>query len=158
MGEADTPPPFMHDVKLVIPKPREGEEPIQTQPFPIFLPHVWFSHYFSNNKTKFEALFMGNHITETSRSAFWNELAARDDPRLRDHPMTKVLGWDKLFIPLSLHGDGVPVLQVGKANTKSVDVLSMSSLFSCESSSVMSQMLLAMAFAMNMDDDTETRI
>ena len=158
LGEPDTPPPFMHPVPLKVPKATEGEPEIRTSDFPIFLPHVWFSHYYNTNRPKFESLFLGDHKSSNQIAAFWTELSSRNDPRLKDHPMTKTADWKNVYVPLSLHGDGVPVLQVGKSNTRSLDVMSMSSLFCTAGSSLESQMTLWMAFLMNITEMSEVEI
>ena len=158
LGDAHTPTPFTHDVPMVLPKPQEGQEQIQIQKFPIFLPHVWFAHYYKDDRPNFDSLFLGNHATRQSRMNFWSELVKRKDPRLQGHAMTKDANWQEIFIPLALHGDGVPVFQIGKAATRSLDVCSFSSLFCTASSSLLSQMLLYMVFAMNADDGTETEL
>ena len=53
---------------------------------------------------------------------------ARGDPKLLQHPMTSRRHWKRTHVPLSLHGDAVPVTKVGKAGTKSMDVYSTSGL------------------------------
>ena len=60
------------------------------------------------------ACFLGEHKDPAMRRQFWSELDARGDPRLREHPMTAIKDWQDLFVPFALHGDGIPVLQVGK--------------------------------------------
>ena len=129
LGEPDMPEPMMHPVPLLCKKQRQKEantkimeERLVDQP--IFLPHVVFAHYFSTDKTRFEELFLGGYNTAGARESFWSEVENREDPRLTNHPLKKVASWKQNIIPLAFHGDGVPVLQVGKTNTKSLDVLS----------------------------------
>ena len=55
-------------------------------------------------------------------------MEARGDPRLLQHPMKSRSHWKRTHVPLSLHGDAVPVTKVGKAGTKSMDVYSTSGL------------------------------
>ncbi len=56
---------------------------------------------------------------------FWDGMAAH--PALAAHPMLGVDDWSRTFIPLSLHGDGVPVTGVGKAWSKGVESYSFTS-------------------------------
>ena len=44
--------------------------------------------------------------------------------------MCEVDGWESCNVPLMLHGDAVPCVAVGKANSKSFDVYSVQGLFS----------------------------
>ena len=111
--------------------------------------------FFQNHRSRFNDIFLGDHITAKLIETFWQELLDRDDPRLRNHPMRKVPNWKRLFIPLSIHGDGVPVLQVGKADTKSLDVLSMMSLFSKVTSSIKAKLLLTLGFGDILTDESE---
>eukprot|EP00959_Pyramimonas_sp_CCMP1952_P072817 1521835-Pyramimonas_sp.AAC.1 len=60
--------------------------------------------------------------------AFWRNMVASQHPLLRNHPMKSVQGWSSLFIPLSLHGDAVPVSGCGKPWAKSYTIFSWSSL------------------------------
>jgi hypothetical protein len=55
---------------------------------------------------------------------FWEGVVERRDGRLRLHPMARRVDWAALAVPIALHGDAVPVLAVGKAGTKSLDVFS----------------------------------
>lgn len=158
LGEPTFPAPLLHQVPLSITKPKAGEEAQQTKDFPIFLPHVLFSHFYNTDRALFERLFLGRYSDASSVEGFWEELERRGDPRLLGHPMKKLQGWKSTMIPISLHGDGVPVLQVGKANSKSLDVLSIQSIFNATGSSLLSKLLICMAFADNMDDESEREI
>ena len=122
LGVSSLPPPLVTSIPLVIPKAGPNVPSEQERNFPSLLPHVNFAHYFANDKARFDELFLGNCKTLQTRESFWNELEARGDPRLRGHPMCKRRGWKTNMIPLASHGDGVPVLQVGKLHPKSVEV------------------------------------
>ena len=52
----------------------------------------------------------------------------RRDPRIKRHPMCAHSSWTSKCIPLSLHGDAVPCVGVGRSNTKSFDIYSMQGL------------------------------
>ena len=97
--------------------------------FPIVLPHEIFAHTYQHNPKRFRQLFLGDKTTPSERAAFWHELQKRKDPRLLGHPMTKMRNWAQKAIPLSLHGDGVPVVKVGKPGSESFETYSMQSLW-----------------------------
>ena len=48
---------------------------------------------------------------------FWVDVA--DHPVLRNNEATHIPDWRRKFIPISMHGDGVPVKGVGKSWTES---------------------------------------
>jgi len=53
---------------------------------------------------------------------FWRD--QRRHPSLIGHPMVAAANWQSTFIPLGLHGDGVPVVGIGKSWSRSVEVVS----------------------------------
>ena len=61
-------------------------------------------------------------------------------------------------MPLSFHGDGVPVLKVGKSGSQSADVYSHQGILCKCSSSELSKILITILFTANRSDDTETEI
>ena len=63
------------------------------------------------------------------QTPLWISNQERKDPRLLGHPMTKMRNWAQKAIPLSLHGDGVPVVKVGKPGSESFETYSMQSLW-----------------------------
>ena len=72
--------------------------------------------------------------------------------------MLQQKNWMRTVIPISVHGDGVPVLQVGKANTKSLEVYSFQSIFNSTSSTLKAKLLMTMAFNQNLKDESHTEI
>lgn len=66
------------------------------------------------------------HGTRLVISSFWTSMAP--NPLLRGHPLKARRDWARCTIPLSLHGDTVPVTGVGKRWTKAADVYSWNSL------------------------------
>ena len=159
LGEPSTPAPFMHQVPFVCEKIASGQQDQNvTIDFPIFLPHSLFSHLFHHNKDRFEQLFLGNHATPEKIKAFWATLKGRGDPRLVDHPQAKRPLWDTTTIPLAFHGDAVPVLQVGKSNTKSLEVYSVQSLFNTSSTTLQAKVLMSMVFTSSITDATYEEI
>ena len=133
LGNAAIPPPFWHRVPMAHSKTsaRDGHDPNHRMvDFPVFLPHVVFAYYHSTHKARFEELFLGSFAAPAQRQQFWEELERRGDPRILEHPIRRGdrRDWRSLCIPLSLHGDGVPVLRVGKAGNQSFEAYSMQSL------------------------------
>ena len=165
LGEPSLPKPLEHKMPLTIPKMivKEGidlgvAKVVRQKQYPILLPHVLFNHYYSTNRARFDELFLGNCKSDDDLESFWNTLRERNDPRLKGHPMCRKAGWMRKTIPFSFHGDGVPVLQVGKSGSKSVDVYSLQSLLNTTGSSDFSKILITMVFTANRADGTETEI
>ncbi len=92
---------------------------------PLLLPHLLFAHIYATAKNRFNQLFVGGvGDMAAALEAFWSEVERRNDPRLKDHPMTRKRQWKRRAIPLAIHGDAVPVVAVGKHGTKSLDGIS----------------------------------
>ena len=45
---------------------------------------------------------------------FWERCSPDEDPKFHEHPMLKVAGWEKLFIPMYIHGDGAEFVAKGR--------------------------------------------
>ena len=88
-----------------------------------------FSWYYDHNRTRFNSFFLGDR-TKEDISSFWRTLEDRRDPRLEGHPVKSNPAWRELAVPLAIHGDAVPVLQIGRSGTKSYDAYSLQSLSS----------------------------
>ena len=129
LGPPTVPAPFKWRVPVRRIKP-DGTAASSTVElaFPIFLPHELFAWYFNHDQQRFKELFLGETDAH-QRRAFWNELKNREDPRLVDHPMCRTANWEELVLPLSFHGDGVPVLRVGRSASQSLDVYSIQSIY-----------------------------
>ena len=159
LGEPSTPAPMLHKValqrlKISTARPDEIVEVDQ----PIFLPHVMFAHYYNNDRDRFNELFLGPFADPKTIESFWGELEKRKDDRLVDHPVKEDPAWRRCTIPLAFHGDGVPVLQVGKANTKSIEVYSFQSLFPAGLTTLKAKILMTMVFGKNFTDHTEDQL
>ena len=86
-----------------------------------------FHFYYHNHRSRFDQLFLGSYTDPKLREDFWTELEQRGDKRLENHWVKNCRNWKTNTIPISLHGDAVPVFKVGKAGTESYDVYSMQS-------------------------------
>ena len=69
-------------------------------------------------KTKFGNWLVANKNfscgDQNQVTAVWATVVQRRDPRIRLHPMCRRGNWSSLAIPISLHGDAVPAVGVGK--------------------------------------------
>ena len=70
---------------------------------------------------EFTECFLGPDGNKNNLAEFWDNVEALKDPRLHDHPMCQHTNWKQRAIPSCLHGDGVPVLVVGRANAESME-------------------------------------
>ena len=86
------------------------------------LPHAMFAAMHENHPEYFSTC-MGN---DASRTGFWKDMESH--PHFREHPIQNRQNCQSLGIPVSLHGDGVPVAGVGKTWAESCAVYSWSSL------------------------------
>ena len=125
LGSPGYPPPVTFPLYMKVLKQSHQTE--AEYPFKMYLPHVLFSWMYQNDRRRFLELFIGKCDTAEKRSAYWRELERRRDPRLSHHPMKERAGWRENCIPIGLHGDGVPVLQVGRAGAKSLTCYSIQS-------------------------------
>ena len=91
-------------------------------PWPIILPHEILACMFKDYPNEFGKFVIGL----CSPVEFWTGMT-EEDPRLRNHPVTRIKDFKKRAVPMKLHGDGVPV---GKAKGLSMDVISLSPLLS----------------------------
>ena len=80
-------------------------------------------------------------------------MTQRGDPRLNNHPMQRRSDWESNAVPIAIHGDAVPVLQVGKAGSKSYDVYSFQSLL-VSGPTVSIKLLMFGMWVTSADDET----
>lgn len=116
-GEPTIPKAKMVTVPLATQKPSTGETMTKDNQFQILLPHEIISHVYHNHPTLFSSLYIGEcneQDTPDKLDEFWTTVEARQDPRLLGHPMKSTMGWKRKYVPLSLHGDAVPVTKTGK--------------------------------------------
>ena len=86
------------------------------------LPHEWFAALYEHYPARWAAI-AGE---DNERADFWQAAAARAD--FANGQICQVPDYRQKMIPLLLHGDGVPVVGVGRPDTKSLDVYSWESL------------------------------
>ncbi len=76
---------------------------------------------------RFGELLLGPLDAPRKRTEFWDELLARQDPRMEGHTILSRRNWKSCTAPFSFHADAVPVVQVGKAGSKRLACDSMQS-------------------------------
>ncbi len=76
----------------------------------VLLPHELFSTIYNSYPNAFMRKICPNaDVLEH----FWNEMES--NPQFINHPVKKIPNYKRRAIPVSIHGDGVPVVCVGKA-------------------------------------------
>ena len=90
--------------------------------WPIFLMQDVLHWSYHHSKDEFFRRWIGSAELSTLRQ-YWMCFRA-DDPRLIDHPVTFIHGWQEIAIPGRFHADGVPY---GKSRSASADVANISS-------------------------------
>jgi hypothetical protein len=94
-----------------------------TAPQSILLPHVWFSAVYNRYPTAFRQRICPSH---SALLGFWRHM--EDHPQMQGHPMRDRPNWRNWNIPISFHGDGVPVTGCGKVWSKTMNIYSWNSL------------------------------
>ena len=128
LGEPIYPPPRSFNVNVKISKPRHKSKTIRTINAEMLEPHVTFSYIFHNDRQNFDEKLFGLEPSDRKLEEFWSEVIRRRDPRIKNHPMCKRNGWMRRAIPFSIHGDGIPVIRVGKPGSESLECISIQSL------------------------------
>ena len=85
----------------------------------IYFPHVWFSEMFEHYP---EAFSLKVAPSREKLCEFWD--AVQDHPQMEDHPLKDRVGYRRRAVPVALHGDGVPVVGVGKSWSKTCNIYS----------------------------------
>ena len=85
----------------------------------------------------------GAREAEARVREFWHAMAGT--PAMQDHPVTERADFQNLCVPLSFHGDGVPISGIGKAWGHSVDVFSWRSMLS-SGSTLMTNYIIFLIF------------
>ena len=119
------------------------------------LPHIMFHHVYEHHRQDFNQMFLGtNDPAElpTVLPKFWQELALRRDPRLQHHPMFGTANWHTRAIPISLHGDAVPVIRCTRAGSESFDTYSWMSILGEGTTLYLKQYLFGLFNAMKTAD------
>ena len=85
---------------------------------------------FQSARDQFFQKYLGSEENHEQRlHDFWSGVLRTGDPRIEGHPMRTRPDWMRRAIPVSVHGDAVPVIRVGKPGSASLECLSLQSLF-----------------------------
>ena len=87
------------DIEVPCLDPKTSKESVTT--VQVFLPHSMFSALAENYPRKWEQFFCTHDL-----AAFWSQVEAKKDQRLKGHPLTKGERWQETTVPLFCHGDG----------------------------------------------------
>ena len=85
----------------------------------ILLPHSLFACLFKYHKKAFLIRMLGGSAGNVKK--FWDSM--RQHPAIDNHPMKDKDNWETTTVPITLHGDGMPVSGVGKTWSKAVEVI-----------------------------------
>ena len=113
--------PMGLQVTMPLKGPRLGTWKMVTQE--VLLPHVLFAYMWESQRSAFQQFIQG---AAGEIEAFWRAMAG--NPQLLEHHVHLLHNYQHTAIPIALHGDGVPVVGVGKSWSKSCDVYSWCSL------------------------------
>ena len=158
LGEPEMPPIHQEKIMTRFMKPGIWKPHKALVGHSFLLPHVVFSYLYHHNRAKFNQVFLGNR-TSDQMAKFWTTVIERRDPRIIRHPMVERDNWMCLAVPLALHGDGVPVIGVGKAASRSLDTYSMHGIWAT-GSTIQMKLLLYSVFekckVSGVDENTDT--
>lgn len=99
-----TPEPLGFKVPLKLRKP-DGSTAVELSDFSVACPHDWLCSL--DRHDRLDSIWGANKIEE-----FWaSQLPG--DPKLFDNPMTSVPHWERLFLPMLLHGDAAAFTSAG---------------------------------------------
>ena len=112
------------------------------------LPHEIFAAIHEQFPAKFQEKFTG---PAGAIETFWADMEGH--PALDAHPMKAKPDWNRMTVPLSVHGDGVPVAGIGKSWARLLDVYSWASLVG-SGGTLDSMMLIYVAFVHLLTQET----
>ena len=154
VGEPSSPKLFRSAVHVKVQKPRRSRDgeihAIISINMAFFLPHEYFHYLYTKKRSLFNRIMLGGDPGRVEE--FWKGVQERNDPRFHQLMLTDMdrdTEWLKKCVPLSFHGDEVPVIAVGKAGTKSLDVSSQQSVLARNSSSLVVKQPLCAVFGHN---------
>ena len=103
----------------------QGKNKASTEvPLDIILPHKLFAALYHNLPNAFESSILGGEEANIAR--FWN--AMQSHPIVTSRPQLRNRLDLRKVIPIFIHGDGVQYMQIKRAGSKSLEVLSWASL------------------------------
>ena len=119
----------------------------------LLLPHSAMAQLYTTANECWERLFMPS--AECIRG-FWSDMVNNGNPALVGQSMCSVVDWQRWFIPIWFHGDGVACISLGKAWSKLYDCFSFGSMLVSGKSAQVSFLIWTMFVGLlNRDDDDE---
>lgn len=143
LGEPSCPQQIEMQLPCLVAKPR-GDDAVETISVPCMAPHLVVAHLYEHHRWRFDELLFGGPFKEADLLSFWKSVVERKDPRIIKHPMALRPDWAKKAIPISIHGDAVPCVSVGKAGSKSFDCYSWQSLLARGATSKVKQYIFGL--------------
>ena len=119
--------------------PEDGEAIV-----PIMPPHLVIAFLNQHHRKRFDQLLFGGEYDAGVLTEFWKQVVVRKDPRIQHHSMCARPGWASKAIPISIHGDAVLAVGVGKSGSKSFDVYSWQSLLAKGSTTKIKQYMFGL--------------
>ena len=138
LGEPSTPKTFKTSIHVQLQKGKKGKSNVVSVNMSFLLPHEYFNYLYTKRRSAFDSIILGGD--PNTLPSFWQGVQERNDPRFAELQKTSVVrkpDWMKKAVPLSIHGDAVPVIQVGKPGTKSLEVVSHQSVVAVDGSSLL---------------------
>jgi hypothetical protein len=132
-------PTPLHTSLVTIELPMLNPVEVDTVPFTILFPHEVFAMMYTCHPDQFVKRMCGG--SESKVAEFWDGMVLH--PSMVNHPTLSQVDERARCIPISLHGDGVPVSGLGKAWSRSVEIYSWASALS-NSSTAMSQIMICL--------------
>jgi hypothetical protein len=117
----------------------------------IALPHMVFAGLFHEDFQTFKDLLLPGGALQLK--SYWESMQRH--PALCGHPVTGVHHWQENSIPISIHGDGVPITGVGKAWSKGMEIYSWSSCLA-EGAKVVKNWLISMVSKQTIKQTSDT--
>ena len=97
--------------------------PLGVAPQGILLPHEMLSSMYHNYPSTFQRSVLNSDVALQS---FWTSVDQH--PQIRGHPIKKVANYKTKTIPIAIHGDGVPIVGLGKGWSRVMTLFSWYSL------------------------------
>lgn len=117
------------------------KEPLNDQEQAFFLPHELFSKMYTEYPEQFKASLVPS---QDNLAEFWSQM--QHNPQWEGHELRTRPGFERLCVPLGLHGDDVPITGIGKGWSSKMSVFSLFSLVAVEQRTREKMLLLYAVF------------
>ncbi|CAE7347940.1 unnamed protein product, partial [Symbiodinium sp. KB8] len=131
--------------KVKLPEPYRQrlpfKEPLGDSEQAFFLPHELFSKIFTEYPEQFKASLVPS---QDSLAEFWSQM--EQNPQWEGHELRSRPGFERLCVPLGIHGDDVPITGIGKGWNSKMTIFSLFSLVAVEQKTREKMLLLYAVF------------